>query len=58
MKESLLKTEEIQIEKNDLEFDADIDFQNNSDLTIQEEEKEIQIENDFNINNQQKIVII
>ena len=34
-----------QIEKNDLEFNADIDFQNNSDLTIQEEEKEIQIEN-------------
>lgn len=35
-----------QIEKNDLEFNADIDFQNNSDLTIQEE-KEIQIENVF-----------
>ena len=35
-----------QIEKNDLEFNADIDFQNNSNLTIQEE-KEIQIENVF-----------
>lgn len=40
-----------QIEKNDLEFNTDIDFQNNSDLTIQEEEKEIQIEkNDLEFN--------